>query len=170
MSEQEDRIIRMDAVTLATGLSVATINRKEKAGDFPQRLKLGTRAVGWRLSAVQQWVEKQKENRTYSDPIEAGQSSKLVQGRVKFFCFEKGFGFVRNSEGDIFIHISELPHIYQPMPGDLIEYAAKQTRKGTVATHIKLISRSDKYKHLDSASPLPLATALPTEEIGGNCE
>ncbi len=126
--------------------------------------------MGWRLSAVQQWVEKQKENCTHSDPIETSRSSKLVQGRIKFFCFEKGFGFVRNPEGDIFIHISELPHLYQPMPGDLIEYATNQTRKGTVATHIKLISRSDKYRHLDSAPHLRLETPLPTQDIGGNCE
>lgn len=170
MSEQEDRIIRMDAVTLATGLSVATINRKEKAGEFPQRLKIGSRAVGWRSSAVQQWVEKQKENPPYVNPVTPDRKSAPIQGRVKFFCFDKGYGFIRNTDEDIFLHASELPHLYHPIQGDLVEYNTKQTRKGLVAIQVKFISRSDKYKHLDFAQPRHVAAAIPTTEFGGNRE
>lgn len=164
MSEQEDRIIRIDAVTLATGLSVATINRKEKIGDFPKRLKIGSRAVGWKASSVQAWVENQKGIQTTTPSRSAGPSSASIQGRVKFFCIERGFGFIRHTDGDIFLHASELPDQYHPMPGDLVEYDVKQTRKGSVAIHIRFLSRADKYKNLQSNPHEDIAALSP--EVG----
>lgn len=170
MSEQEDRIIRMDAVTLATGLSVTTINRKEKAGEFPQRIKIGSRAVGWRLSSVQHWVEKRKENSPNVNHFTAEPKSVQIQGRVKFFCHDKGFGFIRNGKEDIFLHASELPHLYHPIQGDLVEYNTTQTLKGLAAIHVKFISRSDKYKHIDFTQPRHVVAPIPTTQFGGNRE
>ena len=55
----EDRILRVDEVLAQTGLSKATLYRLVDSGDFPQPVRLGgpeRRAVGWRLSEVQEWI------------------------------------------------------------------------------------------------------------------
>ena len=55
----EDRILRIAQVLALTGLSRATLYRLVDSGDFPQPVRLGgpnSRAVGWRLSEVQEWI------------------------------------------------------------------------------------------------------------------
>ena len=55
----EDRIMRIAEVLVLTGLSRATLYRLVDSGDFPQPVRLGgpeSRAVGWRLSEVQEWI------------------------------------------------------------------------------------------------------------------
>ena len=55
----EDRILRIAEVLVITGLSKATLYRLVDSGDFPQKVRLGgpeSRAVGWRLSEVQEWI------------------------------------------------------------------------------------------------------------------
>ena len=55
----EDRILQIGAVLALTGLSRATLYRLVDSGDFPQPVRLGgpqSRAVGWRLSEVQEWI------------------------------------------------------------------------------------------------------------------
>jgi prophage regulatory protein len=50
-------IIRKPAVRQRTGLSDVTIWRKEKAGQFPQRLQITEGgAVGWFEDEVDRWV------------------------------------------------------------------------------------------------------------------
>lgn len=71
----------------------------------------------------------------------------VYQGRVKFFIHENGFGFIRSPDGlneDIFLHISELQDDYLPESGDLVEFAKKRVRKGTVAIQVKLLKKNDK--------------------------
>lgn len=50
-------ILRLPQVTAKTGLSRATIYLKMKSGDFPQSLSLGERAIGWRESEIDDWIE-----------------------------------------------------------------------------------------------------------------
>ena len=50
------RIIRKQELIQITGLSYATLWRRERAGDFPQRLRLGPHAVGWRLDEIEDWM------------------------------------------------------------------------------------------------------------------
>jgi prophage regulatory protein len=59
MSEQptHDRVLRWPEVLLCTGLSRPTISRLMDERQFPQRIKLGARAVGWRASEVAEWIE-----------------------------------------------------------------------------------------------------------------
>lgn len=97
-------------------------------------------------------------------------SSEAQQGRIKFFCFEKGYGFIRHPDGDVFLHASELPHLYLPMQGDLIGYATKRTRKGSVAVQVKFISRADNCRHLDFTPPIYVTAASPSTNIGGQRE
>lgn len=51
-----DRFIRLPDLIELTGLSEATLRRKEKAGLFPRRVRLGPNAVAWRESELSEWM------------------------------------------------------------------------------------------------------------------
>ncbi len=53
----EDFILRKKDVERATGLSERQIRRLEADGAFPRRISLSARAVGWKASAVQAWMD-----------------------------------------------------------------------------------------------------------------
>jgi prophage regulatory protein len=57
-----DRILRKPDLPKITGLSARTCMRLEAAGQFPRRIQLHARAVGWRESDVIGWVA-DRENR-----------------------------------------------------------------------------------------------------------
>ena len=50
-------IYRLPAVLEVTGLSKATIYRLLERGEFPPRVKLSPRCVGWRAADVHAWLE-----------------------------------------------------------------------------------------------------------------
>ena len=56
-------VVRLPAVRRMTGLGRSTIYRMEAVGQFPQRIKLGLRAVGWMESEVQAWLAMRAEAR-----------------------------------------------------------------------------------------------------------
>jgi cold shock protein len=60
-----------------------------------------------------------------------------MQGTVKFFNEEKGFGFIKpsNSEQDIFVHTSGL--IDEIRKGDEVEYEEERGKKGMNAVNVK---------------------------------
>lgn len=49
--------MREPAVKEVTGLSGPTIYRKEKAGSFPQRVKISAQSVGWFEDEIAGWME-----------------------------------------------------------------------------------------------------------------
>jgi prophage regulatory protein len=51
-----ERILRLNSVLERTGLSRATLHRKVKAGTFPRQVRIATRCMGWRESAVNEWL------------------------------------------------------------------------------------------------------------------
>ncbi|NOD78910.1 AlpA family transcriptional regulator [Ruegeria sp. HKCCD4332] len=51
------RILRITEVIERTGLSRASIYRLMKSGDFPKRVKLSVRMVGWREQDIQEWLD-----------------------------------------------------------------------------------------------------------------
>ena len=51
---QTDKLIRIKAVCDMTGLGKTSVY---SIPDFPKRVVLSRRAVGWRLSEVQAWIE-----------------------------------------------------------------------------------------------------------------
>jgi len=51
---QPDRLIRLHEVCALAGVGKTSIYSIE---DFPKRVQLSRRAVGWRLSEVQSWIE-----------------------------------------------------------------------------------------------------------------
>jgi len=56
VDEVETRLIRMPELMHMTGLGRTSIWRKEKAGAFPRRRRLGPNSVAWLLSEVQAWL------------------------------------------------------------------------------------------------------------------
>jgi len=52
----DTRIIRKPEVCRSTGLSASTIFRKERAGHFPARVRLGANSVGWYSHEVEEWI------------------------------------------------------------------------------------------------------------------
>jgi prophage regulatory protein len=52
----ENRIIRLRELKVITGLSAATIWRKEKENTFPARRKISKRAVGWMHDEIDRWI------------------------------------------------------------------------------------------------------------------
>ena len=55
-TETQDCIIRLRAVLKRTGLSRSTMYRKVDEGTFPKQVRISQRCVGWRESAVEDWL------------------------------------------------------------------------------------------------------------------
>lgn len=66
------------------------------------------------------------------------QAEKL-QGTVKFFNSEKGFGFIKNANGgeDIFVHATGL--VDEVKENDEVEFELQQGRKGMNAVNVTLV-------------------------------
>lgn len=67
-----------------------------------------------------------------------------VQGKVKFFNHEKGFGFITSPvQGgkDIFIHAKELPQGTKVDKGDTVAFETKDAPKGVMAINAELIEK-----------------------------
>ena len=56
-----DRILRRPEVEEITGLARSTIYAAMSRGDFPSPVRLGPRAVGWRASAINEWLSARQE-------------------------------------------------------------------------------------------------------------
>jgi len=61
VNENASRILRRKQVEELTGLSRSTLYKFIKEGLFPQPISLGSRAVGWIGSEVDQWISKRIE-------------------------------------------------------------------------------------------------------------
>jgi prophage regulatory protein len=59
----DDRLIREKECRKITGLSRQTRWSLEKTGDFPKRIKMGSRTIAWRMSEVQEWMDSLAESR-----------------------------------------------------------------------------------------------------------
>lgn len=58
------RIIRKPELLNMMGLSDPTIYRMEKAGKFPQRIRLGGNSCGWLQSEVDAWISEKAAARS----------------------------------------------------------------------------------------------------------
>ena len=58
-----DEIARRPKVESVTGLACSTIYLQMKNGTFPKPIKIGERAVGWRMSEVNAWLEQRTADR-----------------------------------------------------------------------------------------------------------
>lgn len=50
-------LLRLAQVIQLTQLSRTTVDRLEQSGEFPQRFKLGPRAVAWKTADVLAWID-----------------------------------------------------------------------------------------------------------------
>ncbi|MGH6613403.1 helix-turn-helix transcriptional regulator [Sphingomonas sp.] len=55
-TDTPDRILRLKTVLQRTGLSRSTLYRKVDQGTFPAQVQIAARCVGWRESAVADWM------------------------------------------------------------------------------------------------------------------
>ena len=56
INRRTDSLLRLPAVRERTGLSASTINRREAAGTFPHRVRIGENSVAWYLTDVEDFV------------------------------------------------------------------------------------------------------------------
>ncbi|TGU75099.1 AlpA family phage regulatory protein [Geomonas terrae] len=56
MGTETDRIVRESERAQITGRSASQWRRDEAAGNAPLRVRLGAKAVGWKLSELLNWV------------------------------------------------------------------------------------------------------------------
>lgn len=61
--ETQLRITRLPEVKALTGLSRSTIYQRITDGTFPAQINLGSRAVGWLASDIQNWIDSRIEAR-----------------------------------------------------------------------------------------------------------
>jgi CspA family cold shock protein len=74
---------------------------------------------------------------------DSGPSGPMVEGKVKFFNDQKGFGFVMpdNGSGDIYLHASALRRsgVQAVEPDQRIRYSTRQGNKGVEVDRVELI-------------------------------
>lgn len=56
-----NRILRIREAIRRTGISKSTILRLEKRGEFPRRVALSARTIGWREVDIEQWMNSRAE-------------------------------------------------------------------------------------------------------------
>ncbi len=61
MRDPNERALRLRQVSQLTGLGRSMIYQMQAEGRFPQRIKLGARAVGWLESEVRDWLRTRVE-------------------------------------------------------------------------------------------------------------
>ena len=69
------QLIDKKELTKLVKYSPQHIARLEKAGQFPQRLKLGQNRVAWLLQEVEDWIEERVQRRTTLEGIYEPSSS-----------------------------------------------------------------------------------------------
>jgi prophage regulatory protein len=63
MQQSTDYILRLPQIIKKTGLSRSTIYNLMSRGDFPQKIKLSYRTMGFLESEVDQWLAEKAANR-----------------------------------------------------------------------------------------------------------
>ena len=57
MEIEGSRILRMPEVCELTGLGKSTIYKRLSEGTFPAPVRLGPRAIGWKIRDIYDWLE-----------------------------------------------------------------------------------------------------------------
>jgi len=60
MQQTQDFRLRLPEVSEIVGLRRTAIYKGAKAGSFPPPVRVGARAVRWKLSEVQSWIEQRQ--------------------------------------------------------------------------------------------------------------
>ena len=74
---------------------------------------------------------------------DSGASGPMVEGKIKFFNDQKGFGFVMpdSGSGDIYLHASALRRsgVQQVEPDQRIRYSTRQGNKGVEVDRVEIL-------------------------------
>lgn len=62
-----------------------------------------------------------------------------MQGKVKYFNSEKGYGFIAGDKEDVFVHTSRILGP-EPKKGDIVQYSVVEGRKGLEAINVQIIN------------------------------
>ena len=66
----------------------------------------------------------------------------IMEGTVKFYNDQKGFGFITYGDGDLFFHIRQCEEGYLPQQDDLVSFDVGEGRDGrSSATNVVLVSQ-----------------------------
>ena len=60
MANEIDRVLRFPEVVNTVGYKRPTLYKKIANGSFPAPFKLGARAVGWRLSTIEKFLQQRE--------------------------------------------------------------------------------------------------------------
>lgn len=100
-----------------------------------------------------------RRTRTYS-ASERAATNPTETGKVKYFCRNKGHGFVTPNNGgeDLFLHISDIEGEYVPSPGDEVFYklcAIPPKNERFQAVHVKIANMAPgTHERWDTPSPI----------------
>ena len=79
----------------------------------------------------------------YGGHRDSGPSGPMVEGKIKFFNDQKGFGFVMpdSGSGDIYLHASALRRsgVQEVEPDQRIRYSTRQGNKGVEVDRVEII-------------------------------
>jgi len=67
-----------------------------------------------------------------------------MQGKVKYFNSDKGFGFISSESADIFVHVSQVNGA-EIKKGDIVSYDIQEGKKGPEATNVTVVE----FNHVD---------------------
>ena len=70
-------LLRRPEVEAATGLKKSRLDDLERAGEFPQRVRISARAVGWRSDEVERWIR----SRPRATDVPGDSDERLDRGR-----------------------------------------------------------------------------------------
>ena len=63
------RLLRRSEIEVKTGLTRSTIYRLMRAGEFPEPLKIGPRAVRWRATEIENWIAERPRASGNTKPV-----------------------------------------------------------------------------------------------------
>lgn len=76
-----------------------------------------------------------------------------INGTVKFFNQEKGFGFIRMGNEDIFVHATQIQGGAKLDQGDEVKFTVGQNNKGQAATEVELVRKSQEKPQRQERRP-----------------
>jgi prophage regulatory protein len=118
------RLIRLPEVIARTGLSRSSIYRLEKQGRFVSRVRLGERAIAWRLEEVAAWIEGRPLADTVQVPVVADANIAINAMRARGLVNARGNAKQMTFKGRVLDHVMEHGRLAHSQLNALMQPAA----------------------------------------------